>query len=260
MLSGFLPAREHPQWEPLFQALAETRRAALLRSGTGAAVWVAAERKPQFEAIYPGASYQPPLPWRSGLYEAAAKYGSDLWKTAGVDEVARRLSARPDQPPVYAYRFDWGAVDARGNSPLPGNWGRKLGAFHSLDVPFFLGRDTLDGFLHLFLFTGQNAPGRKALSATMMRYAGNFARTGDPNVQAAGAGPGFVEWKPWVNTPGAPKCLIFDVQGDSPSIVMSTIELTEEGVMAAAKADLAEPLRSRTLDFLSRSILPSRVR
>lgn len=199
------------------------------------------------------------IPWRSELYAAAAKYGSDLWKAAGVDEVARRLSTHADQPPVYAYRFDWGAVDARGNGPLPGNWGRKLGAFHSLDVPFFLGRDTLDGFLHFFLFTGQNAPGRKALSGAIMQYVARFARTGNPNVQVAGPGAEAAEWKPWVNTPGAPKCLIFDVQGDSPSFTMSNIELTEAAVIAEVKADLAEPLRSRTLDFLCRSILPSRV-
>jgi len=199
------------------------------------------------------------IPWRSGLYEAAAKYGSDLWKAAGVDEVARRLCMHPDQPPVYVYRFDWGAVDAHGNGPLPGNWGRKLGAFHSLDVPFFLGRDSLNGVMHLFLFTGQNARGRKALSGAIMEYVARFARTGNPNTQAAESGAEAAEWKPWVNAPGAPKCIIFDAQGDSPLITMSSIEATEEAVMAEVKADLAEPLRSRTLDFLSRSILPSRV-
>lgn len=199
------------------------------------------------------------IPWRSELYGTAAKYGSDLWKAAGVDEVARRLSMHPDQPPVYAYRFDWGAAEAGGNGPLPGNWGRKLGAFHSLDVPFFLGRDTLNGFMHLFLFTGQNARGRKALSAAIMEYVARFARTGNPNAQTAGPGAEAADWKPWGNTPGAPKCILFDAAGDSPSITMSTVELTEEAVMAEVKADLAEPLRSRTLDFLSRSILPSRV-
>jgi para-nitrobenzyl esterase len=197
------------------------------------------------------------IPWRSELYEAASKYGSDLWKAAGVDEVARRLAAHADQPPVYAYRFDWGAADAHGKSPLPGNWGRKLGAFHSLEVPFFLGRDTLNGFMHLLLFAGQNAPGRRALSTAMMEYAARFARTGNPNAPGTGSGTG--EWTPWVNARGVPKCILFDTQGDLPSITMSDVELSEDAVMAEVKADLAEPLRSRTLDFLSRSILPSRV-
>ncbi len=198
------------------------------------------------------------IPWRSELYEAAAKYGSERWKASGVDEVARRLSACADQPPVYAYRFDWGASDANGAGPLPDNWGRKLGAFHSLDIPFFLGRDTLNGVMHLALFTPQNAPGRKALSAAMMEYVAQFARTGNPNRRATGSGTGGAEWVPWTNAPGAPKCMLLDARADSPAIAMSDVELTDEAVMAEA-AGLPEPLRSRTLDFLSRSILPSRV-
>ena len=63
-----------------------------------------------------------------------------------------------------------------------------------------------------------------------------------------------------MNGPGAPKCILFNARGDSPEIAMSDTELTDDAVMAEVKADLAEPLRSRTLDFLSRSILPSRVR
>lgn len=200
------------------------------------------------------------ISWRSELYEAAAKYGSERWKASGVDEVARRLSVHADQPPVYAYRFDWGASDTDGDGPLPGNWSRKLGAFHSLDVPFFLGRETLNGVMHLALFTEQNAPGRRALSGAMMEYVAQFARTGDPNRRGTGPGTGWTEWAPWTNTPGAPKCILFDARGDSPAIVMSDIELTDDAVMAAVQTDLAEPLRSRTLNFLSRSILPSRVR
>jgi hypothetical protein len=92
-----------------------------------------------------------------------------------------------------------------------------------------------------------------------MTYVAQFARTGNPNGQATGPGTGGPEWMPWVNAPGAPKCILFDAQGDFPSIAMSDIELTEDTVMAEVKADLAEPLRSRTLDFISRSILPARV-
>jgi para-nitrobenzyl esterase len=198
--------------------------------------------------------------WRSDLYEAAAKYGSERWKASGVDEVARRLSARPDQPPVYAYRFDWGASDVRGDGPLPGDWGRRLGAFHSLDVPFFLGRETLNGVMHLALFTAQNAPGRKALSRAMMEYAAQFARTGNPNRTGTGPGSGLAEWTPWKNAPGAPKCILFDARGDAPAIAMSAIELTDDAVMAAVKVELEEPLRSTTLEFLARSMLPARVR
>jgi para-nitrobenzyl esterase len=194
------------------------------------------------------------IPWRSDLYAASAKYGSDRWKADGVDEVARRLSAHTDQPSVYVYRFDWGAPDENGEGPLPGDWGRMLGAFHGLEVPFFLGHDTLNGVMHLALFTSRNKPGRQALSRTMMEYAAQFARTGNPNPP----GSALAEWTPWVNEAGAPKCIVFDTRGDSPAIAMSRTELTDEAVMAAVKAELQEPLRTQTLEFLSRSPLPSR--
>jgi para-nitrobenzyl esterase len=194
--------------------------------------------------------------WRSDLFSAEAKYGSQRWKVSGVDEVARRLASNPDQPPVYAYEFAWGAPDAKGRGPLPGTWGKKLGAFHSLEIPFFLGTDTLDAVFHLLLFTKQNEPGRKALSAAMMDYLAQFARTGNPNRD----GSGLPAWTAWTNEPGAPKSIVFDVNGNSPAIRMSSVELTDDGVLAAAAAELPEPVRSQTLRYLEGSHMASGVR
>ena len=194
------------------------------------------------------------VPWRGNLYAAAARYGSDRWKAAGVDEVARRLVSHPDQPPVYAYQFCWGAPDAQGKGPLPGAWGARLGAFHSLEIPFFLGTDTLEGALQIFFFTDSNERGRKALSAAMMDYVARFARTGDPNRP----GSGLPAWTPWTDGPGADKCMIFDVHGDSPALVMSPIELTDQGVMDSVNG-LPEPLRAQTLQYLSSSRMPATV-
>ena len=61
LLSGFLTASQDPRWAMLFQQLAESRRAALLKVGSGPALWVAAERKPQFDAVYPQGKYHPPI-------------------------------------------------------------------------------------------------------------------------------------------------------------------------------------------------------
>jgi len=121
------------------------------------------------------------MPWQSDLYQAASRYGSARWKVSGVDEVARRLVGNVDQPPVFAYQFRWGTLDRQGKSPLPNQWGTELGAFHSLDIPFFLGHDSVLGVFQAVLFSPRNEPGRKALSAAMMRYLARFARTGDPN-------------------------------------------------------------------------------
>lgn len=196
------------------------------------------------------------VPWQSDLYRAASRYGSARWRVSGVDEVARRLVAHADQPPVYAYQFRWGTLDPAGKSPLPNMWGSELGAFHSLDIPFFLGNDTVMGVFQVLLFTWQNEPGRKALSGAMMRYLARFARTGDPNMP----GGDLPAWEPWSAAPRGPKYIVFDVRGDAPAIAMSNEELTDQEVMAAASAELREPLRTRTLQYLEKSPLSSGVR
>jgi para-nitrobenzyl esterase len=196
------------------------------------------------------------IPWQGGLYEAVARYASELWAVSGVDEVARRLTANPDQPPVYAYLFSWGAPDARGESPLPSERGRQLGAFHSLEIPFFLGTDTVDGFLQPLLFTPENEKGRKSLSAAMMGYAAAFARTGDPNHNKSG----LPRWTPWSGVPGEGRRIVLDARGDEAAITMADTELTRDGIMAGIRDRVAEPLRTQLLDYLERSAFPSTVR
>jgi para-nitrobenzyl esterase len=195
-------------------------------------------------------------PWKGDLYQAAATYGSARWKASGVDEVARRLSSHADQPPVYGYLFSLGAMDAQGKSPMPGNWGRRLGAFHSLEIPFFLGTDTLEGVMQGLVFNRLNQPGRKALSAAMMDYLAQFARTGNPNRP----GSGLPEWTAWTQAPGSPRCIVFDATAGAAAISMTSAELTDEGVLAAAGSELAEPVRTQTLEYLQKSRMPSGVR
>ena len=196
------------------------------------------------------------IPWQSDFYRAASRYGTARWRVSAVDEVARRLVMHADQPPVYAYQFRWGTLDAEGRSPLPNKWGDELGAFHSLDIPFFLGNDTVAGVFQVVLFSWQNEPGRKALSAAMMKYLARFARTGNPNDPAAD----LPAWEAWSPVPGGPKYIVFDVKADVPAIGMASEELTDQEVMAAASADLPEPVRTRTLEYLEHSTLPSGVR
>lgn len=178
--------------------------------------------------------------WRDDAYEAATRYGSDVWKADSVDGVARRLAAHADQPPVYAYLFRWGALRDDGTSVLPGNWGRRLGAFHSLDVPFFLGTDTVNGVMQRFLFSRANEPGRRALSAAMMAAIARFVRTGDPN------GPGAPSWPAWSNAPGAPKTLVLDADLERALFLVSSSEATREDAertLRAAVGDAdAEPI------------------
>jgi para-nitrobenzyl esterase len=186
------------------------------------------------------------IPWQDELYQAVVKYGTARWRAFGVDEIAHKLAAHPDQPPVYTYRFDWGAPDAQGKSVLPGTWGKRLGAFHALDIPFFLGNDTIFGALQVFLFTAENEPGRKALSAAMMEYLASFARTGNPNPP----GSTLPKWLPWSTRPGTMKAIIFDARQDALALSISTVELTDAVVLKAVNADLVEPLRGNVLRYL----------
>jgi para-nitrobenzyl esterase len=188
------------------------------------------------------------IPWRGELYQAVVKYGSARWRAFGVDEIARTLATHPDQPPVYTYRFDWGAPDAQGESVLPGVWGKRFGAFHGLSIPFFLGNDTIFGALQILLFTPANRPGRKALSAAMMEYLASFARTGDPNPP----GSSLPAWQPWSNDDGTMKALVFDAQRRALSLSVSTEELTDAAVLKAANVDLVEPLRGNVLRYLDK--------
>jgi para-nitrobenzyl esterase len=187
--------------------------------------------------------------WKSELSQAVARYGSMRWKATGVDGVARRVRGRGDAAPVYVYEFAWGAPDAKGESPMPGSWGRRLGAFHSLEIPFFLGHDTVDAVLHLALFTAGNRPGRKALSSAMMDYVASFIRTGDPNRP----GSGLPRWLPWSNEPGAPKGIVFDADRRAPRIGMTSVEVTVDGVFAAIDSDLPASLAAKTRENLARS-------
>jgi para-nitrobenzyl esterase len=192
------------------------------------------------------------IPWQDELYQAVVKYGSAHWRAFGVDEIAHKFATHPDQPPVYTYRFDWGAPDAQGNSVLPGTWGKRLGAFHGLDIPFFLGNDTIFGALQVLLFTSENQPGRKALSAAMMEYLASFARTGNPNPP----GSTLPKWLPWSTRPGTMKAIVFDARLDALELSISTRELTDALVFKAANADLVEPLRGNVLRYLEQMKYP----
>jgi len=182
------------------------------------------------------------------FYQTVASYSSDLWKAVGADGVARELSSHPDQPNVYVYQFLWGSGGDTGTSVIPSPWGFRLGACHSLDIPFFFGNDIWNGPLGLLVFTKDNRAGREALSSTMMAYVAQFARTGNPNKP----GTSLTEWSSWSNAADGPKCILFNVQGDLPYLTMSNVELTASGVKARLASEVPEPLYSETLQYLSK--------
>lgn len=186
--------------------------------------------------------------WKDPLYAAIAKFGSLYWKAGGVDIPADAIASAPGAPPVYVYRFDWGAPDAKGRSPLPGDFGTRVGAGHTIEISFFLGTGTCLGpLLTYLLFTKANSPGREELSAGMMTYLASFAATGDPNA-------GRASLPPWPRRPlhaadaaaqGQPVGIIFDATEESASFAPLLQVSTREGVSAAIDAELSPELAAR---------------
>jgi ATP-dependent Lhr-like helicase len=58
---GFLTEVEGADWQEFFAELNADRRAAVLTTGTAKKLWVAAERLPQLQVVYPQAELQPPI-------------------------------------------------------------------------------------------------------------------------------------------------------------------------------------------------------
>lgn len=118
---------------------------------------------------------------RTGLLDA-------YWFLPLRDSVLNALRAR--QAEVWHYRFDWR------QAPVPFN--DIFGASHAFDLYFAFGNFG-PSVLSRLLFSKANEPGRLALSDSMMRTIGTFARQGNPNHEALG-----VKWPAW------PASLIFD--------------------------------------------------
>jgi para-nitrobenzyl esterase len=97
---------------------------------------------------------------------------------------------KSQQPAVWAWQFDW--------DELPAPFDTIYGAAHGFDLPFMFGNFGVTLYANITNTTA-NRPGRLALSQTMMKSIGAFARNGDPNNAALGT-----TWPAW------PSQLVFD--------------------------------------------------
>lgn len=130
-------------------------------------------------------------------YQLRAQRESARWKSENVDALADAIVRADASRKVYVYRFDWGALDAKGQSVLGGRAGITIGASHGIDMSFFMLTDTVYGSIFPFrLFTQANEKGRKELKDRMAAYISNFMRTGNPD--SADLEP---VWKPWKPEP-----------------------------------------------------------
>jgi para-nitrobenzyl esterase len=161
-------------------------------------------------------------------YQLEAEYLARMWQATGADEPAAALSAS-QQAPVFAYRFDWDEEP----TILGADFSQMLGAAHGFEIPFVFGHFDL-GHEGNRLFTAANAQGREALSAQMMGYWAQFARTGDPGQGTDGTQP------PWPRWTDGPRFLVLDTPaGGGPHA--SSDAASPASVVAAVDADARLP-------------------
>ena len=165
------------------------------------------------------------------LWTTARHLGSRLWRSAMVDELARRV--RLHQQDIYAYSFNWGR-----EAVCPGPLGFIFGAAHALEIPFFHGnvdspRKTYPDFLLFNGLSEQNRKGSQALSDAIVAYLKQFVRTGNPNAPDST----LPRWEPWSNKPGAPKAINFDADLTQHKIDMGSEEIPLKNVQEAFRAE-----------------------
>jgi para-nitrobenzyl esterase len=184
------------------------------------------------------------VPVGDPMFEPLAKFCTMDMKCRGVDSVARGFASAGAS--AYAYRFDWGAVNKKGESVLPGKQGKRLGACHGLDITFFLGtgKPVIEAILGK-LFTAKNRPGREKLVEALLAYQKNFLYTGNPN-GAAGFGP-LPQWPQWEGAPHSSKAIILDADYREPRISLLQEEITEKSILESAEKELREPIKSAVL-------------
>jgi para-nitrobenzyl esterase len=177
-------------------------------------------------------------------YWLKARSYCSLFCRAMSHEHARRLAAR--QNDVFVYLFCWGGEKACSKTHAI-----TYGAAHCIDLPFFFGNiDKKEQWL-LFSsmyrsFTGENRPGRLALSEAMVSYLAQFMRTGNPNSAVSR----LPEWQAWSNDVGGPKVLQLDADLKHAQIGMDSRELSIAGIRRALDNEPAE-LRRHVLAMAS---------
>jgi para-nitrobenzyl esterase len=162
------------------------------------------------------------------MYEASASYLSRMWKATGADEPAAALAAS-GRSPVYVYRFDWDEEPTL----LGADLSKMLGAAHGFEIPFVFGHFDL-GRQGNVVWTEENLPGREELSARMMAYWAQFARTGKPGR----GGSDLPEWVPW----SGDDTMLLDTT-DGGGVRMADVLETREQILADVEQDPRLPER-----------------
>jgi para-nitrobenzyl esterase len=161
-------------------------------------------------------------------YDGLAAALSDAWKLSGADAPADALLASGFRD-VWVYRWDWDEQPTL----LGADLSRMIGAGHGFEIPFVFGHYDL-GPRGNIVFTDANEPGRVELSAAMMSYWAEFARSGDPGRGGAGALPAWTRWQQRGDP--AVRTMLLDTTAGG-GMRMAPDAVWAEQIVAAARAD-----------------------
>ena len=122
-------------------------------------------------------------------YDLISDYQSLAWRSNGLDTPADLLK-NSGQENVFAYRFDWDEEP----KVLGMDFSLLLGAAHAFEIPFIMG-DFDFGDQTSFLYDKRKTQERNNLSASMMSYWAEFARSGKPSTSNNSNLPEWTSWE-----------------------------------------------------------------
>ncbi|MCE2437142.1 MAG: carboxylesterase family protein, partial [Pseudomonadales bacterium] len=156
-------------------------------------------------------------------YRRVVRYISDATKIRTVDEIADWMleSSHAD---VFAYRFDWDEQ----RTILGYDVSVALGAAHGIEVPFVFG--SFDMFPPLTRTVPMDEP-QSRLSADIMSYWAEFARSGDPGTGGRGENP---VWNRWAHS--GTRLLILDTESGG-GIRMEDVHVDQASLRKALASD-----------------------
>lgn len=148
------------------------------------------------------------------MIQNAKKFGSMYQSYYYIEHNTETFLSNPYQPAIFTYRFNWGN-DANVTSDFYADF---IGSMHGSDVDFLCGlyKSSYENYA-ANIFPDSNLTGRKALTASMQSYIGNFLKFGNPN------GSGLASWDAWNQNPGRNKTMIFDASAAADSSYMTSM-------------------------------------
>lgn len=153
-------------------------------------------------------------------YKFATEIIDELDMYLGAQLLARNMAKKKHGPPVYVYRFDWGA-SAEKNYMIPEEeaWKFYVGAPHTQEYDFFWQRfvNHGPGDSGGYEFNENNLKGRQDLSRVALSYLHEFIHNKNGKIKKKkGQKP---EWKAW--TKKKEQFIVFDGDHDKADVKMN---------------------------------------